>query len=152
MNNQISPTVKHVWNVAVHVQHNFWGFVFNITAYHLGQCERSSPSTKELQGLGNGSNNIPVALPKARFQIRSKLTFGFLSFECPLRVGLTGWSVVVVSDVFFASYLIVTFSPVPARWGGHGPLGEFLPELFVGRLLRLPSAWDRSHSGGTGRP
>ena len=28
--------VKHAWNVAMHVFHNFMGFVINTTAYRLG--------------------------------------------------------------------------------------------------------------------
>ena len=37
MNNQIGPTVKHVWNDAMHVLSNILGFVINTTAYHLGR-------------------------------------------------------------------------------------------------------------------
>ena len=37
MNNRISPTVKHVWNVAMYALHNFCWFVSKTTAFHLGQ-------------------------------------------------------------------------------------------------------------------
>ena len=37
MKNQISPTVKHVWNVAMHALLNIFGFVINTTANHLTQ-------------------------------------------------------------------------------------------------------------------
>ena len=36
LNNWIDPTVKHVWNVAMHVLHIFWS-VINTTAYHSGR-------------------------------------------------------------------------------------------------------------------
>ena len=37
MYNWNGPTVKHVWNNAVHGQHTFLGFHINTTAYCLGQ-------------------------------------------------------------------------------------------------------------------
>ena len=37
MHNWNGPTVKHVWNNAVHGQHTFLGFHINTTVYHLGQ-------------------------------------------------------------------------------------------------------------------
>ena len=36
-NNRIGPTVKHVWNVAMHLLHIWGGFVINTTAYHSGR-------------------------------------------------------------------------------------------------------------------
>ena len=33
----ISPTVKHLWNYAMHVLHKFFGFNINTTAFSLGQ-------------------------------------------------------------------------------------------------------------------
>ena len=36
MNERIGPTVKHVWNDAMHVVHTFLGVVINTTAYQLG--------------------------------------------------------------------------------------------------------------------
>ena len=48
MSNRIGPTVKHVWKVAMHVQHNLFWRVTNTAAYHLGPIQSSSPSTKEL--------------------------------------------------------------------------------------------------------
>ena len=41
--NWIGPIVKHVWNVAIHVLYNLFGFVVNTTAYNLGWYEPSSP-------------------------------------------------------------------------------------------------------------
>ena len=38
MSNQIGPTVKHVWIIAMNVLHNLGGgFVINTTVYHLGR-------------------------------------------------------------------------------------------------------------------
>ena len=37
MNNWISPTVKHVWNIAMHVLCNFFRLSKKTTAYHFGQ-------------------------------------------------------------------------------------------------------------------
>ena len=37
MNEQIGPKVKHVWNSALQVLHNFLRFVINATAYPLGR-------------------------------------------------------------------------------------------------------------------
>ena len=37
MNNRIGPTVKYVYNDAMHVLHNFFQFVMNTTAYHLSR-------------------------------------------------------------------------------------------------------------------
>ena len=34
----IATVVKHVWNVAMHVLHNFMEVVIGTTAYQLGQC------------------------------------------------------------------------------------------------------------------
>ena len=48
MNKWLGPKVKHVWNVAEHVLHNYFGFIINTAAYHLGQYEHSSPYSKEL--------------------------------------------------------------------------------------------------------
>ena len=50
MNNQIGPTVKHVWNDAMHRLNIFWGFVINTTAYHLDQYNLHLLYTKELHG------------------------------------------------------------------------------------------------------
>ena len=36
MNNWIGPTVKHVWNNAMHALHNFWGFDVYTSAFRLG--------------------------------------------------------------------------------------------------------------------
>ena len=43
MNNRIGPTVKHVWNAAMHMMHQNSWYVINATAY----CS-SSPNAKEL--------------------------------------------------------------------------------------------------------
>ena len=45
MNNWIGPTVKQLWKYAMHVQHNFFGFNINTTAFCLGQ------SSLHLQGI-----------------------------------------------------------------------------------------------------
>ena len=37
MNSLIGPTVKHEWNIAVHVMHNFISVCQSTTAYHLGR-------------------------------------------------------------------------------------------------------------------
>ena len=37
MSKQVGPKVKQLWNVAMHVRHNFLGVVINTTAYHLGR-------------------------------------------------------------------------------------------------------------------
>ena len=41
--------VKHVWNVSVHLLHNFWQFFLNTIAYNWADTTYpSSPSAKEL--------------------------------------------------------------------------------------------------------
>ena len=42
MNNPICPTVKNVWNDAMHV--------LDTTAYHMGHFQPQSPSVKEFHG------------------------------------------------------------------------------------------------------
>ena len=37
MSNKIGPTVKQLWNYAMHVLHKFFGFNINTTAFCLGQ-------------------------------------------------------------------------------------------------------------------
>ena len=37
LNSWISPTVKYVCNISIHVKHNFGGFVINTTALHLAR-------------------------------------------------------------------------------------------------------------------
>jgi len=37
MSKQVGPKVKQLWNVAMHVRHNFLGVVINTTAYHMGR-------------------------------------------------------------------------------------------------------------------
>ena len=60
MSNWIGPTVKQLWNFAMHVLHNFFGFSINTTTFCLGRSSYSSPSTKELHAwtmaswLGDG--------------------------------------------------------------------------------------------------
>ena len=45
-NNWIGPTVKHVWNDAMHVLHNFGEFDINTTAFCLGQYSHHLPLLK----------------------------------------------------------------------------------------------------------
>ena len=45
MNNWIGPTVKHVWDVAMHVLHNF-----GVCHKHNSLPQPSSPTSKELHG------------------------------------------------------------------------------------------------------
>ena len=41
-------TVKQLWNYAMCVSHNFWGFHHNQNSFLLGPIQPSSPTTKEL--------------------------------------------------------------------------------------------------------
>ena len=49
-NNRISPKLKQVWNVAIHVQHNFLKVGHKNNSLPLGLIQPSSPSSKELHG------------------------------------------------------------------------------------------------------
>ena len=48
----MNPLVKHEWTVAMQVLYNFSGFVANTTAYLTGLYKKSSPFSKDLQGIG----------------------------------------------------------------------------------------------------
>ena len=71
LNKRIGPKVKQVWNVAMHVVHNYFGFDINTTAYHLDRYNlyllilKSSMSKFisfrlfEKQLFDEGTNTIP---------------------------------------------------------------------------------------------
>ena len=51
MSKQVGPKVKQLWNVAMHVRHNFLGVVINTTAYHLGRYSLHHFLLKSSMGL-----------------------------------------------------------------------------------------------------
>ena len=51
MNNCISPTVKQLWNYAMHVLHNFGRFNINTTAFCLGKYSLHLFTPKDLHDL-----------------------------------------------------------------------------------------------------
>ena len=55
MNNWIDPTVKHVWNDAIHGLQKLLGASLKDNSLTLGLIQPSSPTTKELHGLALGN-------------------------------------------------------------------------------------------------
>ena len=51
MSKRIGPTDKHVWKVAMHLQHNLFWVSHKHISLPLGPIQPSSPSTKELHDL-----------------------------------------------------------------------------------------------------
>ena len=47
---RIGPTVKQLWNYAMHVLHKFFGFNRKHNSFSLGPIQPSSPTAKELHG------------------------------------------------------------------------------------------------------
>ena len=54
MSNWIGPTVKQLWNNAMHVLHNFFWGQHKHNSFLLGPIQPSSPTTKELHALVEG--------------------------------------------------------------------------------------------------
>ena len=57
MNNLIGPTVKHVWNAAMHVVQIYFRVCHKDNSLSLGLIRPSCPSTKDLHDRPVGASN-----------------------------------------------------------------------------------------------
>ena len=98
-NKRIIPIIKHIWNVAMHVLHQFFEYFTNTAAYRLGQNSSASPCTLEHLRPEWWLVRCPQRLCK-RSSLRSDLAYPYeyLWLKPLITYSLITWAIEALSE------------------------------------------------------